>query len=90
MRKFVPMILFLCLVATLVAYQAFSSVSHNPAIIREQIQTWAPDTIIQAAISIIFIGASLFVILSQRYAPDDRHWAYGALGTILGFWLKAS
>jgi hypothetical protein len=51
---------------------------------------FTPNTIMQIVISIVFISASLFVILSRRYAPTDRHWAYGALGTILGFWLRGT
>ena len=43
--------------------------------------------IMQAVISVIVLCASLFVILSKRYASSDKHWAYTAIGTILGFWL---
>src|SRR5487761_111495 len=40
---------------------------------------------------IISVGAgiaSLFVILSKRYGPKDKHWAYGTVGIIIGFWLR--
>jgi len=43
--------------------------------------------VMQVGISILVIAASLFVILSKRYAPRDKHWAYATVGTILGFWL---
>jgi len=31
----------------------------------------------------------LFVILSGGYDPNSNNWAFGTVGTILGFWLKA-
>jgi len=42
----------------------------------------------RVVITLIILVASLFVILTKRYSPADRHWAYGALGTVIGFWLK--
>ena len=43
----------------------------------------------QLVISAVLLVAALFVILTKRYPAQDKHWAYGALGTIVGFWLKA-
>lgn len=43
---------------------------------------------IQAAITFVLLLPSLFIILSSRFAPNDKHWAYATVGTILGFWLK--
>lgn len=43
----------------------------------------------QLVISAILLAAALFVILTKKYPPQDKHWAYGALGTVVGFWLKA-
>jgi hypothetical protein len=42
----------------------------------------------QLVISAVLLIAALFVILTKRYAAQDKHWAYGALGTVVGFWLK--
>jgi hypothetical protein len=42
----------------------------------------------QVAVSLIVSGGSLYIIVSQSYDSKDKHWAYGAAGTILGFWLK--
>jgi hypothetical protein len=42
----------------------------------------------QLVISAVLLVAALFVILTKRYPAQDKHWAYGALGTIVGFWLK--
>jgi hypothetical protein len=38
-------------------------------------------------VSLSVLGASLFVILAKRYSTADKHWAYGAIGTVVGFWL---
>ena len=43
----------------------------------------------QLVISAVLLVAALFVILTKRYPAQDKHWAYGALGTVVGFWLKA-
>jgi hypothetical protein len=48
----------------------------------------SPLQIGQLVITFVLLAASLFVILSKRYAPTDRHWAYGTVGTLIGFWLK--
>jgi hypothetical protein len=47
------------------------------------------DTV-QLTISALLMAASLFVILSKKYGPKEQYWAYGTLGTLVGFWLKAS
>ena len=44
--------------------------------------------LLQAVISLIVLVAAIFVILAKRYKPTEKHWAFGAVGTILGFWLK--
>lgn len=46
----------------------------------------------QEACRMIFSGlafvAALFVILNKTYRPPERHWAFGTVGMILGYWLK--
>jgi hypothetical protein len=39
-------------------------------------------------ISVAILCASLFVILSGGYKAEGEKWAFGSLGTIVGFWLK--
>jgi hypothetical protein len=41
----------------------------------------------QVVISGVLLMVSLFVVLSSAYGPKDKHWAYGTIGTIVGFWL---
>jgi hypothetical protein len=43
---------------------------------------------VAAIFSAIVLVASLFVILSKRYKGESSKWAYGAIGTILGYWFS--
>jgi hypothetical protein len=38
-------------------------------------------------ITIILLIASLWIILSNRYEADVQKWAFGTMGSIIGFWL---
>ena len=40
-------------------------------------------------VSAVLLIAALWVILAQKYTPTDRHWAYGAVGTVVGYWLHS-
>ncbi|MGF6267422.1 hypothetical protein OKW49_008416 [Paraburkholderia youngii] len=41
-------------------------------------------------ISLVVLAAALYVILFKHDADaESKNWAFGACGTILGFWLKA-
>jgi hypothetical protein len=33
--------------------------------------------------------AALYIILSKKFESDSLKWAYGVIGTIVGFWLKS-
>ena len=41
-------------------------------------------------VTTILMVASLWIILSNRYDEDVQKWAFGAMGSILGFWLRPS
>jgi hypothetical protein len=43
---------------------------------------------VPVAVTLTLLVGALFVILSKRYTPADRHWAYATVGTLLGYWLK--
>ena len=45
--------------------------------------------IVQILLSVLLAGLSWFVILSDRYGAKQQHWAYGTMGALIGFWLKA-
>ncbi len=43
---------------------------------------------LQLAVSAVILGAGLWVILSGHYRADSERWAAGAIGTVMGYWLK--
>ena len=40
------------------------------------------------AISLIILIVALFVILSDSYDSGNNKWAYGAVGSIFGYWTR--
>jgi len=43
----------------------------------------------QIFISLVVLFAALYVVVIKSNAtPAQKHWAFGALGTLVGFWLK--
>jgi hypothetical protein len=42
----------------------------------------------QAVVSAVILGCALYIVLSHGYPAQDKHWAYGMMGTILGYWMK--
>ena len=36
----------------------------------------------------VILASGLWVILSGRYDADAQRWASGAIGTVVGYWLK--
>lgn len=61
------------------------------AVVGECIPVFNVDGVftVRTILSFAIAGAALYVILSRRYPPTDRKWAYGAIGAITGFWLVA-
>ena len=45
-------------------------------------------TATQVVVSLAILGAALYVILSKQFAANDTNWAYGIVGTVIGYWLK--
>jgi hypothetical protein len=43
---------------------------------------------VQIIMSVLLLVASLVVVRSPKYEPKDKHWAYGTIGTLVGFWLR--
>jgi hypothetical protein len=41
-------------------------------------------TVMQISVSAIVLVAAIYIIVSTQYDAKDKHWAYGAVGTILG------
>lgn len=46
--------------------------------------------IMQIIITLVILGASLYIILSKKYDADVQKWAYGAIGTVIGYWLPSA
>ena len=44
--------------------------------------------VMQVLVSATILGCAFYIVLSHGYDAQDKHWAYGALGTILGYWMK--
>ena len=44
--------------------------------------------IVRATISGIILVAALFIILKGTHPDASQEWAYGAIGLIVGYWLK--
>lgn len=42
----------------------------------------------QVVLTLALGGAAIWIISATAHGPDDKKWAYGALGTVLGYWLK--
>ncbi len=45
-------------------------------------------TFVRIAISLIVLGAALYVILSQNFPDDSSKWAFGIVGIVLGYWFR--
>ena len=39
-------------------------------------------------LSVAVIGCALYIILSPKYVGESERWAFGAMGIIIGFWLR--
>jgi hypothetical protein len=44
--------------------------------------------VMRCVLSLVIVGAALYMILSGRYQSDSLKWAYGTIGTVLGYWLR--
>jgi hypothetical protein len=44
----------------------------------------------QIVVTLALLLACLLVVLSDKYDPNSKHWAFGMLGTIVGFWLRGA
>jgi hypothetical protein len=48
----------------------------------------AARPMMQIAVSIVMLATGLWVMLSGQYGAEAVHWASGATGTVVGYWLK--
>ena len=84
-RSEYPMLLFLITVVFLATGRLLPIV---PVGMLDQTKREKATIGMQILMSLIFTSAAFYIVLSHSYNPQEEHWAYGSLGTILGFWLK--
>lgn len=58
----------------------FSPPAIDPLIVKE---FW-----VRTSVSLLMLCCAAFVILSSRFKPHQKNWAYGTVGLILGYWLR--
>ena len=46
-----------------------------------------PQNFMRVVVSVVVLGAALYIILSAEYPAETDKWAYGSVGTIVGYWL---
>lgn len=46
------------------------------------------EFVARAFLSAVVLTASLWVILSGQYPDATSKWAFGALGLVIGYWLR--
>ena len=49
---------------------------------------WRPTMMI--LVSLLVLAAALWVIVKPGYDDGVKKWAFGAVGLIVGFWLKSA
>jgi len=94
--NYLPIILFAVTVITLFTISLIARIrrdrDRNFALSRTP-KSAMTQALIQLAmrivVSLALLGCSLFVVMSQSYGAQEKHWAFGSLGTILGYWLKS-
>jgi hypothetical protein len=42
----------------------------------------------RVSVSVILLGSSLAVILSNKYPDATMKWAFGIAGIVIGYWLR--
>jgi hypothetical protein len=45
-------------------------------------------TMMQMVVSLLVLGAGLYMILSGQFGGDAQKWAYGVIGVVVGYWLS--
>jgi hypothetical protein len=42
----------------------------------------------QVVLTLVLGGTAIWIIIAAEHGPDDKKWAYGTLGIVLGYCLK--
>ena len=79
------------IVLTLLWFSQRSPAEDGPGLLAGSEDSPGPSWLgpgMRVLISLIALGASLYVILSKKYDADTSKWAFGTAGTVIGFWLR--
>lgn len=44
--------------------------------------------LMQVVVSLTLLVSAVSIIFSPSFASPEKHWAYGIVGTLIGFWLR--
>jgi len=44
--------------------------------------------VMQMLVSLLVLGAGLYIVLSGQFSADGQKWAYGVIGVVVGYWLS--
>lgn len=61
---------------------------HHSKLQPKKDQTNNIQMLMTCVVTVAIGSAALYIVLSDHNNPDSLKWAYGALGTVLGYWLK--
>jgi hypothetical protein len=70
------------------ALPGFEAVARQHTELGDNPMQFYVQLVMQIVVSVVILSAALYLILSQRYDVEDKHWAYGAAGAVVGYWLK--
>jgi hypothetical protein len=75
---------------TLATLQKLSAQSVSTTVSIDQLTPYYDfaQKMMKPIVSLIILIVSLYIIVSKAYNSDQEKWAFGSLGTIIGFWLK--
>ena len=46
------------------------------------------EILLQVTVSLAVAAVGLHIILSGDFDPKTKEWAFGSVGTVLGYWLR--
>jgi hypothetical protein len=49
---------------------------------------WISYLAMRFLITVVLLVVGVYIILSSQFTPTDKHWAYGTVGTLVGYWLR--
>lgn len=66
----------------------FYSVFHRSYLQSALNSSLTVDLVMRVILSLVVVGAALTVVLSSKYEVGTERWAFGVIGTVLGYWFR--